>query len=311
LFSRPTNELIVDRRDPRVLAFRQGHFVLTSINLERSHPQGGGPRTGDATARAIAALSTGRPQDAERIAGEALRAAPGNAEALAILGQSLLVQGRIEDAITALDSAGSRDPRVETQLALALHQAGRSEDALKQLKRAVKRRPPFAPAFHQLGALLFTLKRYGESIEVLERGRTVAPAMPELPIQLGHVFLAQRNPMKAKHAFAAALNIAPSATAALWGMGKAHQQIGESQEASGYFRTCLGLTPNDAGTWLNLGHSLVEAGNVDAGLECFRTAARGDRQRYYGALSTLVKASRGRFWLKPSDAERSLGSGKS
>jgi len=282
-----------------------------TTDVERSHPVGGVIRAGDATARAIAALSNGRPQEAERIAGEALRAVPGNSEALSILGQSLLMQGRVDDAIAALEGAGSRDPRVETQLALALHQARRNEDALKQLRRAVKRRPPFAPAFHQLGALLFTMKRYAESIEALERGRAVAPAMPELPIQLGYVFLAQRNSIKAKQAFAAALNIAPSATAALWGMGKAHQQIGESKEASGYFRKCLGLTPNDAGTWLNLGHSLVEAGDVDAGLECFRAAARGDHQRYFGALSTLVKASRGRFWLKPSDARRSLRSGKS
>ncbi len=254
----------------------------------------------------MAALNNKRPHDAEAIAREVLRAAPGYGEALSMLGQALLAQGRTDDAIAALETAGGRDPRIETQLALALHHADRNEEALKRLKRAISRRPPFLPAFHQLGALLFTMKRHAESIEVLERGREIAPAMAELPIQLGYVFLAQRNALKAKNAFGAALKIAPTAAAALWGMGKAHQQIGENEEAIGYFRKCLTLVPQDAGTWLNLGHSLLEVGDTDAGLDCFRTAARGDQKHYFNVLTTLVKTNRGRFWLKPSDAARSL-----
>jgi Tfp pilus assembly protein PilF len=135
--------------------------------------------------------------------------------------------------------------------------------------------------------------------------------MPDLPIQLGYVFLAERQAAKAKRAFAAALAIAPAAAAALWGMGKAHQQVGENSEAVGFFRKCLELMPGDASTWLNLGHSLLETGEIDAGLACFRTAARGDQRRYFGALSTLVKASRGRLWLRPSDAARFLRGAKS
>ena len=69
--------------------------------------------------------------------------------------------------------------------------------------------------------------------------------------------------------------------------------------------------PNDAGVWLNLGHSLLELGELESGYECFRTAARGDPKRYAGALSTLVKSGRGRFWLKPSDAVRFLRGTKS
>ena len=275
--------------------------------MRELRPHGHGGISG-AIALAVASLNNKRPQDAEVIAREALRAAPGHSEALSILGQALLAQGRADDAIAALEAAGGRDPRVETQFALALHHAGRNEEALKRLKRAIKRQPPFLPAFHQLGALLFTMKRYPESIEVLERGRDIAPAMVELSIQLGYVFLAQRSSVKAKSAFAAALKIVPAAAAALWGVGKAHQQIGENEEAIGYFRKCLTLVPDDAGTWLNLGHSLLEVGDTDAGLDCFRTAARGDQKGYFNVLTTLVKTNRGRFWLKPSDAARSLRS---
>src|ERR1700744_1150824 len=120
-----------------------------------------------------------------------------------------------------------------------------------------------------------------------------------------------RESAKAKAAFAKALEIAPSGASALWGIGKAHQQLGENRPAIDYFRRVLKQMPNDAGTWLNLGHSLVETGELDAGYECFRTAARGDQKKYYGALTTLVKLGPGRFCLWPREASRFLQGEKS
>jgi tetratricopeptide (TPR) repeat protein len=266
-------------------------------------------RRGDeALQRATFALNNRRPEEAEQVAGEVLKAEPRNAKALRILGYALLMQGHAAAAIAALEGAvrGRHDPELETQLALALRQAGRNDDALARLKRATKRRPPYAPAFYELGCLLAAMKRHEEAIEALKSGLEVAPAMPELSIELGHVFLARRNPAAAKTAFARALAVAPNAASALWGMGKAHQQTGENPAAVAYFRQCLMQMPNDAGTWLNLGHSLLEIGDASAGYECFRTAARGDHKRYYSALTTLVKSGRGRFWLKPSAANRFL-----
>jgi tetratricopeptide (TPR) repeat protein len=271
-------------------------------------PGGGAGHGDDALQRAISALNKQRPQEAERIAGEMLKADPRHARALHILGSALLMQGRTADAIGALEAAarGQHNPAIDTHLAVALRQAGRHDEALLRLNRAAKRQPPYAPALYELGCLLSSLKRDDEAIEALNRGLEVAPAMPELSIQLGHVLLAQRNPAGAKAAFAKALAISPGDAGALWGMGKAHQMIGENKAAIDYFRRCLMLMPNDAGTWLNLGHSLLETGELDAGYDCFRTAARGDGKRYSGALTTLVKSGRGRFWLKPSAAMRFL-----
>ncbi len=157
-------------------------------------------RGDEALQRATFALNNQRPQEAEWIAGEVLKADPRHAQALHILGYALLMQGRANDAIAALEPAArsQRDPELDTQLALALRQAGRQDDALARLERAIKRKPPFAPAFYELGCLLHDMKRYGEASEVLSRGLDVAPAMPELSIQLGFVFLALRNYAGAK-----------------------------------------------------------------------------------------------------------------
>lgn len=273
-----------------------------------SRAMGGGPSGDDPLAPAVFALNNRRPQDAERIAGEVLKAHPRHSRALHILGHALLMQGRPNDVLAVVEPAarGLHDPAVDTQIAIALHRTGRDEEALSRLRRAIKQRPPFPPAFNELGGLLASLKRYDKAIETLSRGLEIAPAMPELSIQLGYLFLERRRSAEAKAAFARALAIVPDTPAALWGMGKAHQQIGENGPAVDYFRRCLRQAPNDAGTWLNLGTSLLETGELDAGYECFRTAARGDQKRYYAALTTLAKAGRGRFWLWPKAAERFL-----
>ncbi len=152
-------------------------------------------------------------------------------------------------------------------------------------------------------------QRYDEAIEALSRGVEVAPMLLDLPIQLGFAYLRCRNCANAKIAFARALNISPGSHAALFGMAKAHQEVGENRMAAEYFRRCLINRPNDASAWLSLGHCLLELGDRDVGFECFRTVARNDPKRYGDALASLVKSARGRFWLKPSAAAQFL-SGK-
>jgi tetratricopeptide (TPR) repeat protein len=271
-------------------------------------PGGEAGRSGEALQRAVFALNNGRPKEAEQIAGDALKADPNDARALHIFGYALLMQGRAEDAVALLEPAARarRDPEIDTQLAIALRKLGRNEDAVSRLKRATKRRPPFAAAFHELGSLLLAMERHDEAIEVLSRGLEIAGMMPELSIQIGHVFLECRKFPDAKVAFARALSLSPNSADALYGLAKAHLGLGEFRPAEAYFRRCLMSTPDDAKLWLDLGHCLLESGERDAGYGCFRMAARGDPRSYATALTSLVKSGHGRFWLKPSAATRFL-----
>ena len=195
--------------------------------------------------QAALALNAKRPEEAQRIADEVLRRDPRHVGALHILGFALLLQGRAQDAVAPLEAAarGRHDPEIETRLALALSQIGRRDDALSQLKRAAKRQPPYPPAFHGLGSLLFAMERHGEAIEALRRGVAVAPMMPEMSIQLGNVFLQRREHEEARAAFGQALSISPDASDALLGMGKAHYAMGQSEAAAECFRRCLKSVP--------------------------------------------------------------------
>jgi len=119
---------------------------------------GGTDPVQDKLQQARLALHNRRPQEAEQIAGELLKSHPQDVRLLNVFAYSLLMQNRAHDAIVALEPAARQfhDPEVDTQLALALLQAGRNEDALSRLRRAIKRRPPFPPAFYELGGLLFS-----------------------------------------------------------------------------------------------------------------------------------------------------------
>jgi tetratricopeptide (TPR) repeat protein len=270
----------------------------------RANSSGRDGEPGAALQRARVALNSDRPQDAERIADEILKLDPRNGTALQVRGCALLMQKRAADALAPLQAAAQslRDAETDTLLAMALRQTGRTEQALSRFKRATKRQPPYAPAFHELGYLLMSLANYAEAIAALRRGLEIAPMMPQLSVQLGEVLLRCRSYGEAKTAFARALEIAPNSADALFGLAKAHQSLGERTQAATCYRRCLVLTPQDGACWLNLGHCLLRLGEIEAGYDCFRSAVRGDPQRYGKALTSLAASGRGKLWLKPSAA---------
>lgn len=153
------------------------------------HPVSHGGASGgeEALQRAMIALNSGHPADAERIAADVLKTNRRNVMALQVLANALLMQNRIADAIAPLETAvrGNHDPQIETMLGIVLRQAGRIEDAPSWLKGAVKRRPPHVQAVYEFGCLLAFLNRDDAAVEALNRGLDVAPLIPQLSVQLG------------------------------------------------------------------------------------------------------------------------------
>jgi tetratricopeptide (TPR) repeat protein len=241
------------------------------------------------------------------MAAEVLKIEPRDAHALRILGCAVLIQGRAAEAIAPLETAARicHDAEIDMQLAAALRQAGRADDALSRLRRAIKRQPPNPKAFFELGCALASMKHYDEAADAFARGRDIAPMVVEFSIQLGRVYLERRDFVRAKQAFARALEISFASHDALSGMALAHQGAGEFEMAADHFRRCLAAKP-DPGTWLNLGRCLLRLGQMDEAYDCFRFAVRNEPKRYGNALGMLTKSARGRFWLRPSAAARFL-----
>jgi tetratricopeptide (TPR) repeat protein len=220
-----------------------------------------------------------------------------------------MAQKRPRDAIAPLDEAARRsaNPELETQLAIALREIGRTDESLSWLYRAIEREPAHARAFQELGNLLRTKRRYVEAESVLKRGLEAAPTVPELSLVLGGVCLDRADSSGAKIAFARALSMAPGNADALVGFGVALQYEGDFARAAERFRRVLAHDPAHHRARMNLGYCLIELGSVDEGIACLRAAVEAAPHNYGNALRMLISAGRGRFWLKRSAAAECLG----
>ena len=252
--------------------------------------------------RAMAAIQTQRPNEAARLTREILNRNPSQPNALHLYGYALLMMERAEEAIVPLEKAfrSLRDPAIETQLAIALRKAGRTDDALGRLARAVKRKPPFPAAIHEYGYLLHSLGRNDEAINLLKSGMETAPWMPDLPLLLGWIFHSRNDSLAAKSAFDRALRIAPNHGDALYGMGLVLMDTGEFGRAAELFQRALLSDPSDQQSRLYLGACLLELGQTGTASACLRQVTRGGADFYGKALKVLSSSSRGRFWLRPS-----------
>jgi len=251
-----------------------------------------------------AAISGRRLDDAERVAREVLARDPHHAGALHLLGLTLLIQKRPRDAVRPLTEAArdTVDPLLETHYALALRDVGRRDEAIDWLKRAISRKPVFAPAFHELGLIFFGMRRYDDAEAVLKQGIALAPGVAELAVELGGVYICRAEPANAKAAFARALALAPDHVRALHGCGTALLFEGEFERAAEQFRQVLARDPRHVRARLDLAHCLLELGRFEAGVTELRAVVRSTPQHYGKALKMLASSRRGRLWLRPSMA---------
>jgi tetratricopeptide (TPR) repeat protein len=259
----------------------------------------------EALQRAEFAIQNGLPLDAERIAREILTANAGHPEATKIFGYALLMQERADEAVAPLEKAAraTRNPEIETQLAIAFRHAGNNDKALLWLRRAIKRTPPFAPAFHELGYLLHVLNQPDEAIDVLRQGTMIAPMMTDMWIQLGFVCNLANDRPGAADAFSRALAINPVHPDAVQGMALVLMHDGDYARAAELFKSAIAANPDNASARVGLGNCLLELGESDAAYACLR-AGVGKGAGLHKVLKTIMASGRGRFWLRPSDAAK-------
>jgi tetratricopeptide (TPR) repeat protein len=254
------------------------------------------------------ALDTDRPADAERLAAGILKSNSGNREATKILGFAMIMLGRAAEAIAPLEKAarGGHDPELETQLAIALQRCGRTEDAVTWLKRAVRRKPPFAAAFYELGLALTALHRLDEAIEAFRRGVEAAPMMTDMVVNLGYAYERAGDRGNAAASFRRALAMNPAHRGAILALGTVLINDRDFAQAADLFRNALQLDPTNAEARISLGNCLLNLGQAEDGIAWMRAAAGSGPQFYGKALRTMVASSRGRFWLRPSAASKML-----
>lgn len=256
-----------------------------------------------ALAKAMLALQMQQFGDAEQLASQVLKSDRGNTFAAEVLGRALLAQSRLEDAIGHLSKFVRRtgEPSIETLLAGMFAAAGRSEEALDQLRRAVGRRPPYLPAFAELALQLRKGGQFDEALTVAESGLAFEPHSADLQLALGYV-LAERNERDRALAMFAQVHAAqPAHHDALLALAAAVIWSGDYERAAGLYRRALAIKPLDD-TRIRLAKCLLELRQREEAEALFRSAAHGTGKMAAPAVIGMVSASHGRIFLRPSAA---------
>jgi tetratricopeptide (TPR) repeat protein len=286
------------------------HCLLSGLMSKPPRPASERPGTNhQALEQAGLALRRQQPDEAERLSAGVLKADRGNIAAAQLLATALLLQGRAEEAIGPLQRAArrSRDPAIETLLARSLAAVGRTDDALDRLRLATERRPPYPPAFLELGVGLSDLGRVDEGAAVLEGGLALMPDADGLRLGLGYLHLKRNDRSSARQTFQKVHAAAPGRPDAMVGLAQVLALDGEYSAAADLYRRAIALRPDDAAMRVGLGKCLLEMGQRVAGETTIRAAAGGSAALAGKAITALAATPHGRLFLRPSAAAKFLG----
>lgn len=173
---------------------------------------------------------------------------PRNHRARTNLGVALGKLGRNNEALEQLREALRLQPdyaQAANNLGNALAMLGQRQDALVYYRRAIRCKPRYAEAYNNLGATLADLQRYGEAAECYRKAVDFRPRYPEALNNLGEALTQLGRPGEALPHFEEALRLRPGYANAHCNFADALARLGRLAEAAEHYREALRLRPSD------------------------------------------------------------------
>ncbi len=155
---------------------------------------------------------------------------------------------------------------------LALHRAGRVDDAERLYRQVLRDQSNHAGAMHLLGVAALGSDRPIEALDWIERAIAVAPDNAIFQISLGQTLTAQRRLDEAIAAYRRATDLAPELVGAWFALGIALQSAGRRHEAITVYERVLELQPDHADAVNNLGSAFDQLGELEQAIAVYRRA---------------------------------------
>jgi predicted O-linked N-acetylglucosamine transferase (SPINDLY family) len=220
----------------------------------------------------------------------ALARAPADAElrrtlaaTLTDLGTKTKLRGDPVGAIALYEEASAVDEAyapTRYNLGVLYGELGRNDEAAARYAEATSLDPAHAEAHCNAGVLLRLAGDIDGAVAAYERCLAINP---NHALGRGNVSVAlvdRANAMKARgdlngaiREYERALTFAPDSAEAMYNLGVAQAEAGESDRAIIAYETTLKLHPRCAEAWNNLGVVLREQNNLERALECYRAAS--------------------------------------
>ncbi|MGV2292389.1 tetratricopeptide repeat-containing glycosyltransferase family protein [Trinickia sp. YCB016] len=234
--------------------------------------------------QALALQQNGALAEAEELYREILAIRPKHFDALQLLGALSLQAGRLDDGITFLKKAvsinGMHAP-IHSNLAFALNAKQQYKDALASANRALALMPNFADALNNRGTALGALDAPAEALASFDRALALKPDMPEAWNNRSCVLRDLDRPADALTSCDHAIVLRPNYAEAWSNRGNALSDLNRPHEAEQSYHQAIAAQQTLADAWNNLGLALI------------------DMNRHADALSSYDRA----LALKPDSVE--------
>ena len=156
--------------------------------------------------------------------------------------------------------------------ALALHRAGRAEDAQEAYRKILAREPGQPDALHGLGVLCAGRGALDEAQSLVSRAIEGRPTAAAYRNSLGNILQQRGAYAAAEAAFRRAIALDGRLAQAHANLGHALRATGRHDEAVASYRSALALAPTLVSAWAGLGQAQLAAGRRDDAVASLETA---------------------------------------
>ena len=200
---------------------------------------------------------------------------PEDAEAHSNLANALLEFARFDDAVASYRRTLKINPgfaEAHNNLGNALRASGQLDAALASYRRALELKPEFAEAHNNLGNALRALGQFDAAVASFGRALSLQPRDPGAHNNLGNVLLDLAQPAPAAACYRRALELQPGFAEAHNNLGNAQRRLGQLEEALASYRLALAINPGFSGAWSNASDVLRELGRLEEAEQSSRRA---------------------------------------
>jgi Flp pilus assembly protein TadD len=169
-------------------------------------------------------------------------------------------------------STPPEDIRVALEAAVALHRAGKLDEAERKYRGILAADPKQPDAMSLLGQIVHQQGDTGEARALMERARSLRPDSPTITFNLGRLYFEQRDWKSAAAMNQEAARLAPTNAAPLCNLGIALCHLGCAVEGEAALRKSLALAADNALSWSGLGLALARQNRREEARQAFEKA---------------------------------------
>lgn len=239
---------------------------------------------------AIDEHQSGHFQRAQELYVMILQRDPGNVDAIHLLGVLANQGKKPEMAVELIEravAARPTEPIFRYNFSDCLYKVGRKEDAVNELKEAVRISPDYYEAWNNLSQILVELQRFPEAVEAANEAYELADD-PAIPLNnLGNAYRGLGQMDKAKECYEEAVAERDDLPELLSNLAIICSLEGDFDRSIKLLRRCIEVSPAFADAYNNLGTIYLRRGQLEESAEMLQMALK-IKPDYVDAINNLA-----------------------